>query len=94
MNNEENLSFEQSFTRLEEILEMMNSGKASLEDSLKLFEEADGLILKCGKYLNAAEEKIEVLLKTREGDLLLDDKQRPMADNFSAVSENIFSDKE
>ena len=94
MNEEENVSFERSFTRLEEILEMMNSGKASLEDSLKLFEEADGLILKCGKYLSAAEEKIEILLKNREGELILDDKQRPMADTFSASSDNIFSDKE
>ena len=33
-------NFEESFKRLEEILDVMNEGKVPLKDSLSLFEEA------------------------------------------------------
>jgi exodeoxyribonuclease VII small subunit len=59
------LSYEQSLDRLEKILEMMNSGKVSLEDSLKLFEEAENLMRKCTQSLNTAEKTIEKLMKER-----------------------------
>lgn len=61
-----NLSYEKAFTRLEDILEKMNSGKLSLEESLKLYEEADGLIQTCGTNLKKAEEKIETLIQKRD----------------------------
>ena len=54
---QETLSFEQAFERLEHILEKMNSGKAPLEESLKLFEEAEKLMRICGTRLNTAEQK-------------------------------------
>jgi len=92
--SEENLSFEKSFERLEEILEVMNSGKVSLDESLKLFEEADNLIGNCGKYLSLAEKRINILLKNREGDLLLDDKQKPITEDFTPIADNIFTNKE
>ena len=40
-------SFEAAFQRLEAILEMLNSGHVSLEEALKLYEEADKLIIQC-----------------------------------------------
>jgi exodeoxyribonuclease VII small subunit len=92
--SEENISFEKAFERLEEILQLMNSGKISLDDSLKLFQEADEMILKCGKYLNNAEQKIEILLKNREGELLLDEKQKPQVEEFAHTADNIFTSKE
>ncbi|MCH1430802.1 MAG: exodeoxyribonuclease VII small subunit [Chlamydiales bacterium] len=63
------LNFEQSFERLEKILEEMNNGSLSLEDSIKHFEEADKLIKNCDLQLNEAEKKIEKLIKNRNGDL-------------------------
>ena len=60
------VTFEQSYERLEQILEKMNSGALSLEDSLKLYEEADKLISHCHKKLTDAEQKIEMLIKNRE----------------------------
>jgi exodeoxyribonuclease VII small subunit len=57
------LSYEESFVRLEQILERMNSGNVSLDESLKLYEEADKLIATCSKRLNEAERKIETLIK-------------------------------
>lgn len=70
-------NFESAFARLEAILERMNTTNISLDDSLKLFEEADKLITSCNKRLNDAERKIEVLIKTRNGDLALGPDLKP-----------------
>lgn len=61
-------TFESALLRLEQILEKMNSGAVPLEESLKLYEEADQLIAACSKKLNDAEKKIEVLIKNRSGE--------------------------
>ena len=71
------IPFEKAFTRLEEILERMNSGTISLDESLKLYEEADTLIATCSKRLTDAERKIEILIKNRNGDLTLGADQKP-----------------
>lgn len=63
----ETQTFEEAYDRLEEILEKMNAEQVSLDDALSLYEEADGLIGSCQKRLNEAEQKIEILLKKREG---------------------------
>jgi exodeoxyribonuclease VII small subunit len=84
MTQEESLpSFEQAYERLEQILEKMNSGKASLDESIKLYEEADQLIVSCNLRLNEAERKIEMLIKSREGDLLLNEQLKPQTQPFS-----------
>ena len=85
MSQEAPLSFESAYARLEEILEKMNSGKVSLEESLKLYEEADGLIAWSNKRLVDAEKKIETLIKNREGELLLDSEGKPQVQEFSAA---------
>ena len=77
-------TFEQAFTRLEQILEQMNSGKASLDDSLKLYEEADKLITSCTKRLNEAETKIEVLIKNRNGEVILNEQGMASTQPFSS----------
>jgi len=76
-------SFEQAYARLEEILEKMNSGKVSLEESLKLYEEADKLITYCTTRLNEAEQKIEILLKNRNGELIVGEQGEPLTQEFS-----------
>ncbi|MCH9609508.1 MAG: Exodeoxyribonuclease 7 small subunit [Chlamydiales bacterium] len=63
------MQFEKAFSRLEEILEKMNSGNVPLDESLKLYEEADKLITSCSGRLAEAEEKIETLVKKRNGEL-------------------------
>ncbi|NNM43334.1 MAG: exodeoxyribonuclease VII small subunit [Chlamydiae bacterium] len=77
------LSFEEAYSRLEQILESMNSGKLSLEQSLKLYEEADLLISSCNSKLQEAEQKIEILVKNRNGDLSLDENGKPLTEVFS-----------
>jgi len=75
--------FEKSFQRLEQILERMNSGTVSLDESLKLYEEADSLITSCNKRLMDAERKIETLIKKRSGELELDESGNPVTEDFS-----------
>ncbi|MCX6991050.1 MAG: exodeoxyribonuclease VII small subunit [Chlamydiae bacterium] len=83
MTQENTLTFEEAYSRLEEILEKMNSGKQSLEDSLSLYEEADSLISFCNKRLFQAEQKIETLIKNREGDLALSTSGSAQTEDFS-----------
>lgn len=80
--NETVLSFETAFQRLEEILEKMNSGAISLDESLKLYEEADKLIHVCNKKLISAEKKIETLIKNRKGELVLGEDQKPTTERL------------
>lgn len=68
MSTEQNFSFEKAYKRLEEILERLNSGDSPLEESLKLFEEADKLIRVAGRRLSDAEQKIQILIKNRQGE--------------------------
>jgi exodeoxyribonuclease VII small subunit len=76
------MKFEEAYSRLEEILEKMNSGKASLDDSLKLYEEADKLIVTCQKTLSEAEKKIEMMIKSRNGEVILDEAGNPTVQAF------------
>jgi exodeoxyribonuclease VII small subunit len=76
-------NFESGLTRLEEILEKMNSSTISLDESLKLFEEADKLITNCNDILNKAEKKISILIKNRTtGELALGSDKKPIVDDF------------
>lgn len=75
-------TFEEAYDRLEEILEKMNGERVSLDQAITLYEEADGLISSCQKRLTEAEQKIEILLKNREGQLELDENQQPQMEPF------------
>lgn len=76
------INFETAFTRLEAILEKMHSGSLSLDEMLKLYEEADQLIVLCASKLNEAESKIEVLVKNRNGALQLGSDNKPQTQEF------------
>jgi len=76
------MKFEEAYIRLEEILQAMNSGKVALDDSLKLYEEADKLITTCQKRLTEAEKKIEILVKSRSGDLATNGEGAPLKESF------------
>ena len=76
--------FETSFKRLEEILEQLNSGAVTLDNSLKLYEEANALIIHCSKRLTDAEQRVETLIKNRQGELQLDPNQQPATQPFPA----------
>ncbi|HZB87583.1 MAG TPA: exodeoxyribonuclease VII small subunit [Terracidiphilus sp.] len=62
-------SFEDSLRKLEAIVEQLEKGDLPLEDSLKMFEEGVGLSAACKQELDAAEGKVQLLVKQRDGSL-------------------------
>ena len=56
-------NYEVSVKRLEEITTLLEDGKLSIDESLKLFSEATTIIADCTKYLDSAEQNISSLIK-------------------------------
>ena len=61
--------FEDSRKKLETIVGRLEEGDLALEESIKLFEEGVSLSAACKQELDAAEGKVQVLLKQRDGSL-------------------------
>jgi len=55
--------FEESLSKLERLVEKMESGDLSLEDSLKTFEEGIKLTRECQQALKDAEQKVKMLIE-------------------------------
>ncbi len=64
------LKFEEAFHKLEKIVAKLEEGKASLDESLKLFEEGTKLSRFCSGKLEEARKKVEILLRTEQGEVL------------------------
>ncbi|AFT67472.1 MAG: exodeoxyribonuclease VII small subunit [Cycloclasticus pugetii] len=58
------LDLESSLQSLEELVDRMENGDLSLEESLKEFELGIKLIQSCQKSLTDAEQKVETLLNS------------------------------
>ncbi len=56
---------------LEKVVEQLESGDLSLEESLAAFEKGVGLVKYCNQKLTDVERKIELLVRDREGKLQL-----------------------
>ena len=59
--------FEEAMERLEKIVESLEGGDLSLENSLGIFEEGMKLVGFCSKKLEEAEQKVTLLVKESEG---------------------------
>jgi len=57
----EELSYEQAFSELEEIVNRLESEALSLEDSLSLYERGQALSLRCSSLLESAELRVQQL---------------------------------
>ena len=77
MKKTEEPRFEQALEALEKIVERLEKGELTLEESLKLYEEGIRLSRLCHGKLEEAEGKIEMLLKDAKGEPALDGKGRP-----------------
>ena len=60
-------SIEEIFERLENIISNLESGDIPLDKSLTLFEEGMTLAETCRAQLNAAEQKVQELMKDKVG---------------------------
>lgn len=62
------LDFEQSLTDLQTLVERLENGELSLEESLSAFEQGIRLTRDCQASLTQAEQKVQILLE-RDGEL-------------------------
>ncbi len=70
------VDFEQQLAALEGLVNSLESGELSLEESLKSFEQGIKVARDCQAALKSAEQKVEVLM--RQGDELV---SQPYEDN-------------
>ena len=62
------IDFEQSLADLQALVERLENGELSLEDSLTAFEQGIRLTRDCPGALTQAEQKVQILLE-RDGEL-------------------------
>jgi exodeoxyribonuclease VII small subunit len=77
----EKKKFEEALEDLEKIVERLESGELSLEESLAAFEDGVRLVKFCNRKLTEVEKKIELLVKDKNGTLQLkpleDEEEEP-----------------
>ena len=59
--DEQQITFEEAFRRLEELVQTLEEGKLSLEETGRLYEEGMDLAKLCNRMLNATELRITEL---------------------------------
>jgi exodeoxyribonuclease VII small subunit len=57
----ENLDYEAAFSELETIVDSLENGQRSLEESMSLFERGQALVKRCAELLDKAELKVKQL---------------------------------
>ena len=63
MTTKKSYPFEQSLEKLEQLVERMEAGDLSLEESLKTFEAGIKLTRECQQALARAEQKVKLLIE-------------------------------
>jgi exodeoxyribonuclease VII small subunit len=61
--------FEEHLARLEKIVAELEGGDLTLDDSLARYEEGVKALKRCYEILRDAEKRVEILLKSDEGEL-------------------------
>ncbi|AXC11032.1 Exodeoxyribonuclease VII small subunit [Acidisarcina polymorpha] len=62
-------TFEESLKQLEKIVDQLEHGDLPLEESIRLFEDGVRLSSSCKQELDAAEGKVQILMKERDGSM-------------------------
>lgn len=65
-------NFETALEELETLVEEMEHGDISLEESLQKFERGIALTRTCQKALQEAEQKVQMLVEKKDGDVVSD----------------------
>jgi exodeoxyribonuclease VII small subunit len=66
------VNFEANLAELERLVERMERGELTLEESLRQFEQGVHLIRACQHALQAAEQKVQMLTRDTDGDGLVE----------------------
>jgi exodeoxyribonuclease VII small subunit len=83
----ETKSFESMMERLEELVEKLEGGNLSLEDSIKSFEEGMALVKTCSTVLQEAEQRIQKLTRDADGKPAVEGSGRTRKDPNDADDE-------
>lgn len=75
-------NFETAMSRLEEIVEKMESGDLTLEDLIVRYEEGMKLVKVCQERLASAEERIEMITRNSAGQPVVQNFETPAAPAF------------
>ena len=65
--NQPNKTFEESMSRLEQIVRAMERGDVPLEESLKMFQEGTELVRSCQKLLDDAQLQVKMIMTAPDG---------------------------
>jgi len=66
------IKFEDALKKLEKLVEDLESGELSLDESLAKYEEGVKLVRICQNKLEQAKKKIEILVKTKDGKIKIE----------------------
>ncbi|HSG97917.1 MAG TPA: exodeoxyribonuclease VII small subunit [Woeseiaceae bacterium] len=72
MTDASKINLEKSLAELEKLVDELETGDLPLEQAMKKFEEGIKLTRDCQAALQEAEQKVEILLKSAEGEDLED----------------------
>lgn len=64
--------FEEALNKLETIVQQLEKGDLTLEDSVRLFEQGVQLSTACRQELDSAEGRVQKLITQRDGELSLE----------------------
>ncbi len=66
----EEFNFEASLQQLQQLVQQMEQGKLSLEESMQAFEHGIALTRECQQALDQAEQKVQLLMQDSTGTLV------------------------
>ena len=72
------LSLEQAMARNEQILQTLDSGQGSLDESLALFEEGTALVHFCNEKLQQAKLRVKEVMAKNESNESEEDLSKPV----------------
>lgn len=82
------INFEKSLKQLESIVKKLEQEEVTLETSIKLFEEGQGLVRTLEQQLRAAENRIRQLTETPSGEIAEGDFKPAAASENAPVEES------
>jgi exodeoxyribonuclease VII small subunit len=81
--------FEEHLTQLETVVERLERGDLTLEESVRLFEEGMKLSQACKEELEQAEGRIQVLVEGKGGSMQAVDMERDEEDEIATGEDEV-----
>ena len=72
MSKKDNLTLENAFTKVENIIKLLEQEELALPELMERFDEGIELINYCQKELNKAEEKVKII-KKKENEIVFEE---------------------